>query len=174
MVRKEDFFRTALEGQKKLGRPVPIVPFADWDYYYIKDTLYWKNDRKIPDLPPSVHVPEGFATDLTSVPRIFWSLLPPAGVYAYPAIIHDFLYWFQTCTRLQADNVLWYAMEDLEIPKLKMLLIYKAVRFGGEIAWEQNKKARASGERRILIDFPTDMKTTWNVWRSHGEAFAAE
>ncbi len=39
-----------------------------------------------------IHVPAGFVTDLASVPRIFWTLLPPDGKYAKAAIIHDYLY----------------------------------------------------------------------------------
>ncbi|MDI5166053.1 DUF1353 domain-containing protein, partial [Salmonella enterica subsp. enterica serovar Montevideo] len=33
-----------------------------------------------------IEVPVGFVTDLATVPRIFWSLLPPDGEYAKAAI----------------------------------------------------------------------------------------
>jgi hypothetical protein len=32
-----------------------------------------------------------FPTDLASVPRLFWALLPPSGVYERAAVVHD---WF--------------------------------------------------------------------------------
>lgn len=32
----------------------------------------------------------GFATDLATVPRIFWALLPPQGAYEQAAVLHDF------------------------------------------------------------------------------------
>lgn len=35
------------------------------------------------------HIPSGFSTDLASVPRVFWSLLPPDGVYENAAVVHD-------------------------------------------------------------------------------------
>ncbi len=37
-------------------------------------------------------IPEGFKWDLSSVPRIFWSLLPPDGDFIIAALIHDWLY----------------------------------------------------------------------------------
>jgi hypothetical protein len=40
-------------------------------------------------------IPDGFTTDLASVPRIFWSLLPPDGRYEKAAVLHDWL-----CTEL--------------------------------------------------------------------------
>ncbi len=39
----------------------------------------------------TITVPEGFTTDLASVPRLFWSLLPPTGVYERSAVLHDWL-----------------------------------------------------------------------------------
>jgi len=36
-------------------------------------------------------IPDAFTTDLASVPRIFWSLLPPCGAYERSAVLHDFL-----------------------------------------------------------------------------------
>lgn len=36
-------------------------------------------------------VPQGFVTDLASVPRVFWSLLPPQGGYEAAAVLHDYL-----------------------------------------------------------------------------------
>jgi hypothetical protein len=36
-----------------------------------------------------IHIPAGFRTDLASVPRLFWWLLPPTGAYENAATIHD-------------------------------------------------------------------------------------
>lgn len=38
-----------------------------------------------------IHIPAGFATDLATVPRIFWALLPPHGAYEKAAVLHDYL-----------------------------------------------------------------------------------
>lgn len=36
-------------------------------------------------------IDDGFPTDLASVPRIFWALLPPHGAYERAAVLHDWL-----------------------------------------------------------------------------------
>lgn len=52
-----------------------------------------------------IEVPAGFVTDLASVPRIFWTLLPPDGKYAKAAIIHDYLYDNALRTKKEADRI---------------------------------------------------------------------
>lgn len=42
-----------------------------------------------------ITIPADFPTDLASVPRLFWALLPPDGVYEKAAVLHDYL-----CVRL--------------------------------------------------------------------------
>ncbi len=42
-----------------------------------------------------ITVPTGTPTDLASVPRLFWALLPPHGAYERSAVLHDAL-----CRRL--------------------------------------------------------------------------
>jgi hypothetical protein len=34
-------------------------------------------------------IPDGFETDLASVPRVFWAFLPPNGTYEKAAVLHD-------------------------------------------------------------------------------------
>ena len=52
-----------------------------------------------------ITIPKGFVTDLTSIPRFFWSAFPKSGPYMSAAILHDYLYWDQRCTREQADRI---------------------------------------------------------------------
>ena len=51
-----------------------------------------------------VRVELGFQTDLASIPRFLWAVLPPFGRYTNAALVHDWLYTFQPCTRAQADS----------------------------------------------------------------------
>jgi hypothetical protein len=37
-----------------------------------------------------ISIPSDFPTDLASIPRPFWSLLPPNGVWEKAAVLHDF------------------------------------------------------------------------------------
>lgn len=96
-------------------------------------------------------VPTGFITDLASIPRLFWWWESPHEGTLAPAIIHDFLYWQQTCTKDEADAVMYLAMEEVGLNRFTA----NAVHFGvstplGHRAWNKNKSARASGESRFF------------------------
>ncbi len=78
-----------------------------------------------------ISVPAGFVTDLASVPRIFWTLLPPDGKYAKAAIIHDYLYDNALRTKKEADKIFLDGMTVLGVPKWKRTVMYWAVRMFG-------------------------------------------
>jgi len=78
-----------------------------------------------------VTVPKGFVTDFASIPRPLWSVFPPCGKYTKAAIVHDYLYTRQGCSRFLADAVFREIMFQLKVPYWKRILIYYAVRFFG-------------------------------------------
>ncbi|ECJ8609108.1 DUF1353 domain-containing protein [Salmonella enterica] len=78
-----------------------------------------------------ISVPAGFVTDLATVPRIFWILLPPDGKYAKAAIIHDYLYDNALRTKYEADRIFLDGMAVLGVPKWKRMIMYWAVRLFG-------------------------------------------
>ncbi|ECG6032325.1 DUF1353 domain-containing protein [Salmonella enterica subsp. enterica serovar Eastbourne] len=78
-----------------------------------------------------ISVPAGFVTDLASVPRIFWTLLPPDGKYAKAAIIHDYLYDNALRTKKEADRIFLDGMRVLGVPEWKRIVMYLAVRWFG-------------------------------------------
>ncbi|NBB65440.1 DUF1353 domain-containing protein [Pseudomonas sp. ODNR1LW] len=95
-------------------------------------------------------IPRGFVTDLTSIPRLVWSVYPPDGPWAKAAVIHDFLYytkgtgvWHRHCgvtraqayTRKEADDILKQAMADRKIGAWEQFVIWSAVRLGGASGW---------------------------------------
>ena len=43
-------------------------------------------------------------------------------------IVHDYLYWTQTRTRDEADQILQFAMEDPTVDRTPLFAIYQAVR----------------------------------------------
>jgi hypothetical protein len=101
----------------------------------------------------SITVPKGFVTDLASIPRWAWDILPPDGPWAKAAVIHDFLYYTKGTgvwdkhpttltratpyTRAEADWILRDAMRDRCVGVLSRNVIYDAVRIGGEGAWRR-------------------------------------
>ena len=101
-----------------------------------------------------IKVSEGFVTDFTSVPRIFWWIIPRWGKYGNAAVIHDWLYWVQRKEgsegRREADYILNEAMGVLGVGKYKRKIIFKAVRWFGWLAWLHNEADKASGFDRVI------------------------
>lgn len=83
-----------------------------------------------------VIVPKGFLTDGASVPRPFWSMIPPWGQYGQAVAIHDLLCETLTIfvdgkpvaiTRKEADHILKEALGVLGVESLKLNTIYGGV-----------------------------------------------
>lgn len=87
-----------------------------------------------------ITVPAGFKTDLASIPRFFWRVLPPVGRYDKAAVVHDYLYQFNGVTRKQADDVLLEGMRVLGVPGWQCNVIYAGVRVGGWKPWNDYRQ----------------------------------
>ncbi|EAQ7975984.1 DUF1353 domain-containing protein [Salmonella enterica] len=87
-----------------------------------------------------ISVPAGFITDLASVPRIFWTPLPPDGKYAKAAIIHDYLYDNALRTKKEADLIFLDEMTVLGVPKWKRIVMYLAIRWFGRGMYGKERK----------------------------------
>jgi hypothetical protein len=94
-------------------------------------------------------VPEGFVTDFASIPRLFWSLLPPDDYqYTAASIVHDRLYETHEMTRPEADKVFYRAMAIYHTPKWKRVIMYLAVRLFGRSAYMTGPKRQ---EHRMRV-----------------------
>lgn len=100
----------------------------------------------------TVEASKGFMTDFTSIPRLFWAILPRWGKYGNAAVIHDWIYWKQNRTRYEADSILFEAMGVLSVPSWKKYSIYYAVRLFGWFAWIRNRWDKDAGFSRKLKD----------------------
>lgn len=154
-----------------LAPPEKLVPFKDWDYYYTKGVrAKWKPNSG--QTYKEVFVPEGFVTDLTSIPQEAWSLgYRPEGPYAYAALIHDYLYWMRDRTREEADEIFLFAMEDSKVDKTLRTGIYKVVSGLGGRAWKNNEKLYNAGERRLLRVYPPNFTISWAEWKKNPAHF---
>ena len=119
--------------------------FADGGAWTVESPLEWR----IGETRSVVVVPQGFVHDKASVPRALWSFFPKSGPYTRAAVIHDWLYWAQPCTRAQADNLLMIAMQESGVSWWRRQLVYRGVRTGGDGAWRQNAADRARGLPRF-------------------------
>lgn len=84
----------------------------------------------------------GFTTDLASVPRVPLAYWLVGGLAEAPAVLHDFAYTIQLCTRAQADALFLEAMETdgrhvgiPAVPAWRRRLLWAGVRLGGGWRW---------------------------------------
>jgi hypothetical protein len=164
-------------GQGTFSQPSLNVPinalgwFKDMRIYYVQTgVIQWSPNPG--QLFQPVNAPRGFVTDLASIPRILWVAFRPEGAYAYAAVVHDYLYWVQDRPREEADEIFKTAMEDSEVGWVIKEAVYLAVRSPfGQMAWNQNRRLKKSGERRFLKRFPGDFRTTWEEWKKEPDVF---
>lgn len=83
------------------------------------------------DIAGTIAVPEGFVTDLGSVPRLPFVYAMFGDDFQWAATIHDYLYSTAKESRAVADAVLQEAAIALGYPRWKALAVYLAVRAFG-------------------------------------------
>lgn len=103
------------------------------DYWVVKkDFIYYLDDT----YTSYVHVPRGYLTDGASVPRIFWSVIPPWGKYGQACVLHDYLCEYNyyhdglhtfNISRKQVNSIFNEAMKEAKVPTFKRHLINNAV-----------------------------------------------
>jgi hypothetical protein len=143
--------------------------FADPMYFLLKP-ITWKPNADQTGYN-AVTVPVGFVTDFASIPRLFWSIFRPDGLYTYPAIVHDYLYWTQNTSKDVADKILQFGMEDIGVNRATITTIYEAVHLAGQSAWNENARLKGLGEKRVLSLFPDDPRSRWRDWKKDSAHF---
>ena len=94
-------------------------------------------------------IPTGFKTDLTSIPITLWGVLSPMGAYTPAAILHDYLYWLQACTKERADFIFLEAMRSLGIKEILALALYRGVKNFGHTAWNNHSERIRDSYRQL-------------------------
>lgn len=87
-----------------------------------------------------ITVPVGFITDFASVPKIFWSILPPNGIYGKSTVIHDYLYYSGIYSKSKSDEIFLESMGVLKVPDWQKYTMYRAVKYFGYAAWNTHRK----------------------------------
>lgn len=142
-------------------RPVVVKPFADNQNWILMEPVEYRIGRS----DAVVRVPKGFVTDFASVPRPLCGLLTPHDLYSKAAVVHDYLYWTQQCTREQADNILLLAMKESGVGRADQWMVHRAVRAFGQAAWQANAQERAAGLPRVLpsTEVNIDAEAIWTA-----------
>jgi len=130
-----------------ITRPTTTQLSTDPAIFMVAHPLSYKTDNG----ENKIVVPTGFITDLASIPRYLWWWESPHEGTLAPAIIHDYLYWEQSCKKDEADAVMYLAMQEVGLSKFKIEAIYLGVRTPlAQKAWNKNKEAKKHGESRFL------------------------
>jgi len=143
--------------------PVDFKPFVDGQHWIVRQPLKYR----IGVSAQEVTVPVGFVTDFASIPQALQSIIRQNGNYLLPAVVHDYLYWDQSCTRAQADQIFLLAMIENRVGAVHQKALHAAVSIAGSFAWDDNSRERAEGLVRVL---PPDRQqitanTLWPVYR---------
>jgi Protein of unknown function (DUF1353) len=91
-------------------------------------------------LQRQIRVPATFVTDLGSVPRWLWSLVPPIGPADAGYVLHDWLYQAGGVTRGEADGVLYEAMRAAGVSAGLAWTVYGGVRACGWWSWRKYRR----------------------------------
>ncbi len=119
----------------------PLIAAVDDLPYVLYQPLIYQSAG----LQALITVPAGFTTDLASIPRPLWALLPKEGRYNRPAVIHDWLYRVgavqgRPIERAAADHALKEAMHAAGVRWSQRWAIYAGVRGGGWLAWRKHRQ----------------------------------
>jgi hypothetical protein len=149
--------------------PVDFRPFSDARFWIVKEPLVYR----VGISRDSLVVPRGFVTDFASIPPALQALIQQNGPNLLPAVVHDYLYWTQTCTRREADQLLKLAMIENRVTRKQQTAIYNAVRAAGSFAWESNRRERKRGLVRIIPESRLNIPPLTD-WRSYQARMRAE
>lgn len=131
---------------RNMPPPVPSIDFLDGHNRIITGPYRYTVGQS----GQTIEIPAGFVTDYASVPSIFWNILGPHGRYGRATVIHDYLYWSQSCTREQADNLLMIAMRELGVRRRDRQTIYGVVARAGGAAWRSNRRERDASRPKVV------------------------
>lgn len=129
-------------------KPLIITPI-DEKYWKLVEPFEYVLGHIDGDYCVKIH--RGFETDFASIPRVFWRILPPWDRYGKAAIVHDALYSNniilhrtfdcpEKISRKRCDEIFLEAMEVLEVPKWKRIVMFKCVRWFGKKAWDDHRR----------------------------------
>lgn len=119
----------------KFISPPVLTPRGDGRTWRVDAPLIYVTAAGAP-----VRVPVGFISDLASVPRIFWSVLPPFGRYTAAAVLHDWMYRTHHFRRAMCDAIFLESMTSERVATWQRITLYLAVRLCGWIAWRDERR----------------------------------
>ena len=98
----------------------------------------------------SVVVPVNFITDLASVPRPLWNIIPPWDNYIKDAAVcHDRMYETNEVDRATADSLLYYGMLVRGASHVGAYAVWTGVRLFGQSSYETGEKRQQERIKKL-------------------------
>ena len=123
-----------------------LQPFSDVEYWIVRGPLIYE----IGNTGEKITVPVGFVTDFASVPPKLRPIFPKIGKYLFAAIVHDYLYWNQVCSKDEADEIFFLAMKESGVGGFTRHAFFQAVDKAGMSSWDKNKQNKKDGFIKIV------------------------
>lgn len=82
----------------------------------------------------------GSKTDLVSVPRLLWLIIPPHGLAVNPSIVHDYLTRNKILPRVECDTIFYELLIKTSINPFQAATMYIYVRLFGWIKYYRKLK----------------------------------
>ena len=101
----------------RFTEPLVVTPLPDGKTWIILNEFAYEIGEE--GSGNVINVPIGTYTDFASIPRTLWAVFPRWGKYGNAAVIHDWMYWDQSRSRKEADDIFLEGMEVLEVPTWK-------------------------------------------------------
>lgn len=144
-----------------LGRPrLDLLPAGSkYPFQVVSDFVYcWPGYGKWKAW--DIVVPRDYLTDLLSVPRPLWPILPPHGAGAWGGLPHDLLYGIRFTfpgqdeedARAMADRILLDAARDSGASTFRARTLFAGVRVGGGSAWRNGSAQEASDDLQAMVE----------------------
>jgi hypothetical protein len=146
--------------------PPALRPIGDAKNWMLVEPIVYRVGHS----SDSVIVPKGFVTDFASIPPALQSFISQLGPYLLPAVVHDYLYWEQSCSKSQADSLFLKAMTEMRVRRRDRAAMYEAVHVFGGSAWVSNARERSVGMPRVVPDSgvrPPEPLETWSQYRAY-------
>lgn len=90
----------------------------------------------------SIYVPEGFKTDLGSIPQLLQGIFPKDGKAMFAYILHDYLYYTGMYSQHACDNMLDEAMGTLGVSLWRRKAVRIGLSLGGFVAYNNHRRKK--------------------------------
>jgi hypothetical protein len=84
-------------------------------------------------------IPKDFVTDFASIPNWVQSIIQKDDRHKCAAVVHDWLYCLQPCSRFVADEIFLLIMKKSKVSSFKRYSMYYAVRIFGTFVYKKSK-----------------------------------